>query len=153
LAGPRRIRHLHDEPRVPTLFHLAFYVKDLASTRAFYCGTLGCAEGRSTDTWVDFDFFGHQLSAHVNPAPPQPMWTGQVDGISVPMPHFGAVVGWDAFHALSARLQAAGVRFIVEPRIRYPGKPGEQATMFFQDPSGNAIEMKAFRNPEDVFAR
>jgi len=136
-----------------TAFHLAFLVRDLGSARAFYCGTLGCREGRSADTWVDFDFFGHQLSAHLNPAPPEPLWTGQVDGITVPMPHFGAILGWDDFHALGRRLEAAGVEFIIAPRIRYPGQPGEQATMFFRDPSGNAIEMKAFRHPEEVFAR
>lgn len=136
-----------------TPFHFAFYVKDLASTRHFYCVTLGCAEGRSTENWVDFDFFGHQLSAHVNATPPQPMWTGQVDGVTVPMPHFGAIIPWDDFHALAERVEAAGIPFIITPRIRYQGKPGEQATMFFQDPSGNALEMKAFRNPEDVFAK
>lgn len=134
-----------------TPFHFAFYVKDLASTRAFYCGTLGCREGRSTDAWVDFDFFGHQLSAHVQADVPPPRWTGQVDGITVPMPHFGAIVPWDDFHALAGRLETAGIPFIVTPRIRYGGQPGEQATMFFQDPSGNAIEMKAFRHPEHVF--
>lgn len=136
-----------------TPFHFAFYVKDLDSTRQFYCATLGCAEGRSTDAWVDFDFFGHQLSAHVNPTPPQPQWTGQVDGVTVPMPHFGAIIGWDDFHALAKRVEAAGIAFIITPRIRYEGKPGEQATMFFQDPSGNAIEMKAFRHPGEVFAK
>jgi extradiol dioxygenase family protein len=134
-------------------FHFAFHVTDLASTRRFYGDTLGCAEGRSTEQWVDFDFFGHQLSAHVHASPPQPLWTGQVDGVTVPMPHFGAIIPWDAFHALAGRIEAAGVPFIVTPRIRYPGQPGEQATMFFEDPSGNAIEMKAFRNPGDVFAR
>ncbi len=134
-----------------TPFHFAFYVKDLESTRRFYIALLGCREGRSTEAWVDFDFFGHQLSAHVNPDPPQPRWTGQVDGITVPMPHFGAIVPWDAFHALAARLEQGGVAFIITPRIRYAGQPGEQATMFFQDPSGNAIEMKAFRHPEHVF--
>lgn len=136
-----------------TPFHYAFLVTDLASTRRFYCATLGCVEGRSTDTWVDFDFFGHQLSAHVHASPPQPLWTGQVDGITVPMPHFGAIVPWERFEALARRLEEAELPFIVPPRIRYEGRPGEQATMFFEDPSGNAIEIKAFRNPEDVFAR
>ena len=102
---------------------------------------------------MDFDFFGHQLSAHVHADPPQPRWTGQVDGVAVPMPHFGAIVPWDDFHALASRLQAAGIPFIISPRIRHEGRPGEQATMFLQDPSGNAIEMKAFRNPADVFAK
>jgi extradiol dioxygenase family protein len=135
-----------------TPFHLAFHVTDLASTRRFYCDTLGCREGRSTEHWVDFDFFGHQLSAHVVADPTPPRWTGQVDGAAVPMPHFGAIIGWDDFHALAQRVEAAGIAFIVTPRIRYQGKPGEQATMFFQDPSGNAIEMKAFRHPDEVFA-
>lgn len=101
---------------------------------------------------MDFDFFGHQLSAHVHPAPPEPLWTGRVDGITVPLPHFGAILGWNDFHALARRLEAAGVEFIIAPRIRYPGQPGEQATMFFRAPSGNAIEIKAFRHPEEVFA-
>ena len=134
-------------------FHLAFHVTDLASTRRFYCATLGCVEGRSAESWVDFDFFGHQLSAHVHANPARPVWTGQVDGVPVPMPHFGAIIPWDTFHALAQRLATAGIPFIVTPRIRFEGKPGEQATMFFEDPSGNAIELKAFRNPTDVFAR
>ncbi|HEX5818157.1 MAG TPA: VOC family protein, partial [Gemmatimonadales bacterium] len=140
-------------PVTATPFHYAFHVTDLASTRRFYCDTLGCVEGRSTDAWVDFDFFGHQLSAHVHASPPQPLWTGQVDGVTVPMPHFGAIIPWDRFQALARRLEEVEVPFIVPPRIRYEGRPGEQATMFFEDPSGNAIEIKAFRNPDDVFAR
>jgi extradiol dioxygenase family protein len=134
-------------------FHFAFYVKDLASTRRFYVDLLGCLEGRSTDAWVDIDFFGNQLSAHATNDVPQPRWTGQVDGITVPMPHFGALIPWDQFHVLAQRLESAGVSFIISPRTRYKGQPGEQATMFLQDESGNAIEMKAFRHPEHIFTK
>ncbi len=133
-------------------FHLAFAVKDLASTRAFYGGLLGCSEGRSTETWVDFDFFGNQISAHLGrPAPPAAF--GHVDGVEVPIPHSGALLPWDRFDALARRLEAAGVQFIIPPSIRYAGKPAEQATMFLLDPSGNALELKAFRNPDAVYAR
>jgi extradiol dioxygenase family protein len=131
-------------------FHYAFLVTDLASTRRFYVDLLGCREGRSTETWVDFDFFGNQLSAHQGQVPrPEPC--GQVDGIAVPMPHFGSVLPWDAFQAVAERLRKAGVEFVIEPRIRYPGKPGEQATMFLYDPSGNAIEFKSFKDPAQMF--
>jgi len=132
-------------------FHFAFIVKDLASTRRFYGEVLGCREGRSTDTWVDFDFFGHQISAHTTGAVMRTEKTGQVDGVAVPMPHFGAILGWDEFGALAGRIRAAAHPFVIEPRIRYAGQPGEQATMFLLDPSGNALEFKAFRNPEHVF--
>ena len=131
-------------------FHYSFHVRDLDSTRRFYCGLLGCAEGRSTATWVDFDFFGNQLSAHLGQVAPTSN-TGQVDGIAVALPHFGAIVGWDEFHSLAERISAAGTPFVITPRVRYPGQPGEQATMFFLDPSGNALEFKAFRHPENVF--
>ena len=132
-------------------FHFAFIVKDLASTRRFYGEVLGCREGRSTDTWVDFDFFGHQISAHTTGAVMRTEKTGQVDGVAVPMPHFGAILGWDEFEAVEGRIRAAAHPFVIEPRIRYAGQPGEQATMFLLDPSGNALEFKAFRNPEHVF--
>ena len=133
-------------------FHFAFPVKDLASTRSFYGGLLGCAEGRSTDTWVDFDFFGNQISAHLGrPSPPGAF--GQVDGVEVPIPHAGALLPWDDFDALARRLESAGVRFVIPPSVRYRGKPEEQATMFLLDPSGNALELKAFRNPGAVYAR
>jgi len=111
-------------------FHHAFAVKDLASTRTFYGELLGCGEGRSAETWVDFDFYGNQLSAHL-----------------------GALLGWEDFHTLASRLTGAGLAFVVRPSIRYRGQLGEQATMFFLDPSGNAIELKAFRNPSAAFAR
>ncbi|HEU4700800.1 MAG TPA: VOC family protein [Gemmatimonadales bacterium] len=133
-------------------FHYAFFVTDLASTREFYGRLLGCTEGRSTDTWVDFDFFGNQVSAHTTGAPVPTQDTGVVEGIAVPMPHFGAILDWDEFHVIAERLKAAGTHFIIEPRLRYAGQPGEQATMFLRDFSGNALEFKAFRRPEEVFA-
>lgn len=133
-------------------FHFAFPVKDLASTRAFYGGLLGCTEGRSTETWVDFDFFGNQISAHLGQVSP-PGAVGQVDGVEVPIPHAGALLGWDQFEALARRLQSSGVRFVIPPSVRYVGKAAEQATMFLLDPSGNALELKAFRDPTAVYAR
>ena len=135
----------------PLPFHYSFHVRDLDEARRFYAGLLGCREGRSAPTWVDFDFYGNQLSLHLGQAAPTTP-TGKVDGITVPMPHFGAAIGWDAFHALADKLRAAGTSFVVTPRIRYPGGVGEQATMFFLDPSGNALEVKAFRRPEELFA-
>ncbi|MGZ6097017.1 MAG: VOC family protein [Myxococcaceae bacterium] len=133
-------------------FHFAFPVKDLASTRAFYAGLLGCTEGRSTETWVDFDFFGNQISAHLGPVSP-PGAFGHVDGVEVPIPHAGALLGWEQFEVLARRLESASVRFVIPPSVRYVGKPAEQATMFLLDPSGNALELKAFRNPDAVYAR
>jgi extradiol dioxygenase family protein len=132
-------------------FHFAFIVKDLESTRRFYGATLGCREGRSTETWVDFDFFGHQISAHTSGAVMRTEKTGQVDGVAVPMPHFGVILGWEEFEALAERIRCAGLPFVIEPRIRYSGQPGEQATMFLLDPSGNALEFKSFKHPEHVF--
>ena len=136
---------------MPSPFHYAFLVKDLASTRRFYGTILGCREGRSTDAWADFDFFGNQISAHLSEAPAPTVDHGVVDGIAVPMPHFGAILGWDEFHALAARLRAAGAGFVIEPTFRFAGQPTEQATMFLLDPSANALEFKAFRHPEHVF--
>ena len=133
-------------------FHHAFAVKDLASTRSFYGELLGCHEGRSTETWVDFDFFGNQISAHLGRAPP-PGAAGQVEGVEVPIPHFGALLDWEEFQTLAARLERAGLTFLIRPSIRYVGQPAEQATMFFIDPSGNALELKAFRNASAAFAR
>ena len=132
-------------------FHFAFHVLDLESTRRFYGHVLGCREGRSTETWVYFDFFGNQISCHTTGPVSATAPTGKVENIQVPMPHFGAILGWDEFHALADRIRGAGLLFIVEPRIRYEGQPGEQATMFLLDPSGNALEFKAFRHPEHVF--
>ena len=136
---------------MPRPFHFAFFVRDLASTRRFYGEILGCREGRSTDTWVDFDFFGNQISAHTTGTVTPTQSTGQVEGIQVPMPHFGALLEWEEFGALQERIHAAGLPFILEPRIRYAGQPGEQATMFLLDPSGNALEFKSFRHPEHIF--
>jgi extradiol dioxygenase family protein len=134
-------------------FHLAFPVHDLAAARAFYGGLLGCPEGRSSERWVDFDFFGHQLVAHLVPARTSRAGANPVDGDDVPVPHFGAVLDWDAWHALAERLRGAGVAFEIEPHVRFRGALGEQATLFFQDPSGNALEFKAFRDPTKLFAR
>ena len=135
---------------MPSPFHYSFFVTDLATTRRFYGGILGCREGRSTETWVDFDFFGNQISAHATGTPVPTENKGVVDGIAVPMPHFGAVLGWDEFEALAARIRNAGCPFVIEPRLRFEGLPAEQATMFLLDPSGNALEFKAFRRPEQM---
>lgn len=134
-------------------FHLAFPIRDIEETRAFYGTLLGCAVGRETEKWIDFDFFGHQLSAHVRPDELGQARTGEVDGVAVPVRHFGAILGWEQFHALAERLEQAGVRFELAPQIRYQGQPAEQATMFFLDPAGNALEFKAFRDETKVFAR
>jgi extradiol dioxygenase family protein len=132
-------------------FHYSFLVKDLATTRAFYVDILGCKEGRSTDHWVDFDFFGNQISAHVSSHAKTSSDTTTVDGISVPMPHFGCILSWDAFQELAGRVEASGISFIIAPTVRYKGQIGEQATMFFLDFSGNALEFKAFKHPEELF--
>lgn len=137
---------------MPTAFHLACNVTDLDSARAFYGDLLGCAEGRSTDTWVDFDFFGHQLSLHLG-EPLATADTGNVGGQKVPMPHFGVVLDMDNWRALAERLTKAGTDFIIEPGLRFAGKSGEQATMFFRDPSGNPIEIKGFADMSRVFAQ
>jgi extradiol dioxygenase family protein len=136
----------------PPPFHLAFPVHDLAAARAFYGGVLGCPEGRSAENWIDFDFFGHQIVAHLAPAPADGH-EAPVDGHGVPVPHFGAVLDMAAWRALAERLGAAGVEFVIAPTVRFAGLPGEQATMFFRDPSGNAIEIKAMRDPTNLFAR
>ncbi len=132
-------------------FHFAFFVKDLDSTREFYSGVLGCNEGRSTDAWVDFDFFGNQISCHNTGPVGATQNTGFVAGIAVPMPHFGAILSWETFNAVADRIREKGVAFVVEPMVRYPGEPGEQATMFVMDFSGNALEFKSFKHPEHVF--
>ena len=134
-------------------FHLAFPVHDLAEARAFYGGLLGCPEGRSSDQWVDFDFFGHQIVTHLAPGRSRDAATNHVDGHGVPVPHFGAVLTMDAWRVLAERLEAAGVDFAIPPTVRFAGQAGEQATMFFRDPSGNALEMKAFDDPGQMFAR
>jgi extradiol dioxygenase family protein len=134
-------------------FHLAFPVHDLAAARAFWGGTMGCPEGRSAPDWIDFDFFGHQIVAHLVPGRSADAGGNPVDGHDVPVPHFGIVLAMADWQALADRLKAAGVRFEIEPHIRFKGEPGEQATMFFRDPSGNAIEMKAFEDLGALFAR
>ena len=134
-----------------SLFHLAIHVHDLQAARAFYGGVLGCKEGRSTATWVDFDFFGHQLSLHLG-APFATTRTGQVGDVLVPMPHFGLVLALPDWQALAQRLQAAKLEFVMEPQIRFAGQSGEQWTMFFMDPSGNPIEVKGFANLGTVYA-
>jgi extradiol dioxygenase family protein len=134
-----------------TPFHLALHVRDLGEARAFYGGVLGCTEGRSTATWVDFDFFGHQLSLHLGqPFANAP--TGEVGDHMVPMPHFGVVLHLPDWQALSARLEKAGTPWVLAPSVRFQGQPGEQWTMFFRDPSGNPIEVKGFAAMEKVFA-
>ena len=134
-------------------FHLAFPVHDLDAARAFYSGTLGCPEGRSAAEWIDFDFFGHQIVAHLAPDAVAARASNPVDGHDVPVPHFGAVLGMAEWQALAERLRGADVAFVIEPTIRFRGEPGEQATMFFRDPSGNALEIKAMRDPARLFAK
>lgn len=135
------------------VFHLAYPVKDKETTREFYKTVLGCTQGREAESWIDFNFFGHQVSFHVKPeafGDGEP--TNSVDGKDVPVRHFGAVLDWDEWHILSARLQDRGTAFIIDPYIRFKGETGEQATMFFLDPSGNALEFKAFKDKDDIFA-
>lgn len=136
-----------------TPFHLAFPVHDLHAARAFYGGLLGCPEGRSSDQWIDFDFFGHQIVAHLVPGAAASSGGNAVDGHHVPVPHFGAVLAMDEWQRLAERLTEADVEFAIPPTIRFRGQPGEQATMFFRDPSGNALEIKAMADPANLFAR
>jgi hypothetical protein len=132
-----------------TPFHLAIPVRDLASSREFYGCMLGCPEGRSSGDWIDFDFFGHQLVCHVAGQPGSgPLHSNPVDGHDVPVPHFGIVLEMPEWESLAARLRSAGVRFVIEPHVRFRGQAGEQATMFLLDPSGNALEFKAFQDIE-----
>jgi extradiol dioxygenase family protein len=133
-------------------FHLAFPVNSLAEARAFYGELLGCPEGRSADDWVDFDFHGHQIVAHLAPAEAAAA-TNVVDGEDVPVRHFGLILTLADWQALASRLKAAGTRFIIEPQTRFVGQPGEQSTMFLTDPSGNALEFKAFADEAMIFAR
>ena len=145
-------------------FHYAFPVDDLEAARTFYVDVLGCGVGRSSDRWIDFDLYGHQVVAHLvertaSPHPdgsPRPdgdaAGTNPVDGDHVPVPHFGVVLEWQLWHELAAQLQEHAVVFVIEPRVRFAGLPGEQATMFFQDPAGNALEFKSFRDPSKLFA-
>jgi hypothetical protein len=134
-------------------FHLAFKVKDIASTRKFYVDILGCREGRSTETWIDFDFFGHQISAHVSDQIPALDFCGKVDGVSVPIPHFGCLLDRETFLHVQEKLENAEIEFVVKPQKRYEGAVGEQLTMFVFDFSKNPIEFKSFLNKGDVFIK
>lgn len=135
-------------------FHLAIQIRDIAEARAFYGDTLGCREGRSDDAWVDFDLYGHQLVCHLAPDAGDRVHHNPVDGDQVPVPHFGVVLEMDDWEELARRLREDGVRFLIEPHVRFRGQPGEQATLFFLDPSGNALEFKSFADIEtQLFAR
>lgn len=143
-------------------FHLAFPVYDLEATRRFFGGLLGCAVGRESDRWIDFDFYGHQITAHLAPEevptlaldPAQlSVATNPVDGKAVPVRHFGVILEWQEWHRLADRLREAQVRFLIEPHVRFRGEPGEQATLFLTDPSGNGLEFKSFQDPARIFAR
>lgn len=132
-------------------FHFAFKIKDIPSTRKFYVDIIGCQEGRSTESWIDFNFFDNQLSAHVSADFPKLDYCGKVDGISVPIPHFGCLLKKSQFKEVQHRLEEAGVEFVIKPQTRYKGKTGEQLTMFVFDYSGNPLEFKSFSNAEEVF--
>ncbi|MBS1532833.1 MAG: VOC family protein [Bacteroidetes bacterium] len=138
-----------------TPFHVAVPVHDLEAARKFYREVLGCAEGRTDELWTDFDLYGHQFVIHYKPRPEgdNTLHTNPVDGHDVPIPHYGVVLEWDEWHRLADRLKNAGIKFIIEPGIRFKGLPGEQATMFFSDPSGNALEFKAFKDIGQLFAK
>ena len=140
-------------PALLSPFHLAFPVHDIALARQFYGELLGCPEGRSTDDWVDFNFHGHQIVAHLAPAETGPAQRNAVDGHGVPVRHFGIVLPMAEWETLAARLRAQRVEFVIEPYVRFKGEPGEQATMFFLDPSGNALEVKAFADITMLFAK
>ncbi|HWJ26438.1 MAG TPA: VOC family protein [Flavisolibacter sp.] len=133
-------------------FHYAFKVKDIQTTRQFYIDLLGCKEGRSTESWIDFNFFGNQLSAHVTANLPELDYCGKVDGVSIPIPHFGCVLAIDEFKKIQEKLETEKINFIIRPQKRYEGKTGEQLTMFVLDFSGNPIEFKAFANNDEIFA-
>ncbi len=134
-------------------FHLAFPVDDLTAARGFYGGVLGCKEGRSSEEWIDFDFHGHQIVAHLAPGGAVDRASNHVDGHGVPVPHFGLVLSMEEWEALADRMRVAGTDFVIEPTIRFKGKPGEQATMFLRDPAGNALEFKAFADVGQLFAK
>jgi extradiol dioxygenase family protein len=134
-------------------FHLAFFVDDLHAARAFYGGVLGCPEGRSSDAWIDFDLYGHQIVAHLAPGHAREQHHNPVDGHDVPVPHFGVVLSMEEWETLAERLKSAGVVFVIEPHVRFKGEVGEQATMFFLDPAGTALEFKAFADRSQLFAK
>ncbi|GHB73252.1 VOC family protein [Persicitalea jodogahamensis] len=137
-----------------TPFHVAVPVHDLEAARKFYREVLGCGEGRSDTHWTDFDLYGHQFVIHYKPKPAEDvaLHSNPVDGHDVPVPHYGVVLEWDDWHTLEARLKSHNIKFIIEPYIRFKGQPGEQATMFFLDPSGNALEFKSFQDISQLFA-
>ena len=135
-----------------TPFHLAFPVADLSTTRAFYEGLLECKVGRTSDRWIDFNFFGHQVTAHLKPEALIASKTNEVDGDQVPVRHFGAILPWDDWHKLAEKLENHKIQFVITPHIRFKGEVGEQATMFFHDPSGNALEFKSFKDMSQIFA-
>ena len=134
-------------------FHIAIPVSNLAECREFYSEILGCEEGRSSDHWVDFNFFGHQLVIHYKAKSDEEIHTNPVDGKNIPVPHYGVVLEWETFHDFAEKLKKKGINFIIEPYIRFQGKVGEQATMFFLDPAGNALEFKAFKDINQLFAK
>lgn len=134
-------------------FHIAFPVHDLALAREFYGGLLGCPEGRSSDEWIDFDLYGHQIVAHLKPGHTPDLHHNAVDSHAVPVPHFGVILEPAQWHALADKLKAANMKFVIEPYVRFQGQVGEQATMFFLDPSGNALEFKAFADMSQLFAK
>jgi extradiol dioxygenase family protein len=136
-----------------TLFHLAFPVNNLEAARSFYGGVLGCTEGRSSDTWIDFNLFGHQIVAHLKLGKAGIEISNQVDNHDVPIPHFGVILSFEQFDQLAERLRQASIKFVIEPYVRFKGEVGEQATMFLLDPSGNALEFKAFADRSQVFAK
>ncbi len=137
-----------------TPFHIAVPVDDLEAARQFYGGVLGCEEGRSSDTWIDFNLYGHQFVAHYKPkAGEEPLHSNPVDGHDVPVPHYGVVLKWEDWESLAEKLNQLNTSFIIEPYVRFKGQPGEQATMFFLDPAGNALEFKAFKDIGQLFAR
>ena len=134
-------------------FHLAIPVNNIAKCKIFYKEILGCNEGRSSDNWVDFDLFGHQLVIHFQESNNKNLHTNPVDGKDVPIPHFGVILEWENFKRFSSKLEKKGVEFIIKPYIRFEGEPGEQATMFFKDPSGNALEFKSFKDSSQIFEK
>ena len=134
-------------------FHLAFPIRDIEETRQFYGDLLGCDIGRSTDKWIDFNFFGHQLSAHIKPEELSLAKANEVDGKNVPVRHFGVILPWEEWHSLADKLRDYGMEFVIEPYIRFKGEVGEQATMFFLDPCGNALELKSFQDESQIFAK
>jgi extradiol dioxygenase family protein len=138
------------KPLIP--FHLAFPVTDLPATRRFFAEVLGCGIGRESERWIDFDFFGHQITAHLVEQSDSPH-SNPVDGDAVPVPHFGAVLPWPRWQALADRLRQHGIEFLIPPRVRFEGEPGEQGTFFIRDPSGNALEFKSFRERDRMFRR